>query len=307
MVTKGGIFMKKLDLKKINFKSLAMDALVVGTGIAIAAFAITSILKPNGLVMGGITGTSLLVEKMTGVNYTYIYFALSICVLLSTFFLLGKREALKIIVLSLLFPPVLILFSQRPFNFVQGDMMLAAIYFGLINGIGCGLILKRGFSSGGTDSIAKILHAKLFPFISLSQILLTIDTVIITASAFVFDRNVALYAILTQVVFMKTLDVVMFGIGNKLVKIEVISTQYEEISRYILKEIKRGVSMYDVVGAYTNESKTKIVTVCSPREMMLIKRFIAHLDPDVFVCVVPVSAVWGVGKGFEDLADENGI
>ncbi|AHM57570.1 hypothetical protein EAL2_808p00630 (plasmid) [Peptoclostridium acidaminophilum DSM 3953] len=299
--------MEKQSNKKINFKSLAMDALAVGSGTAIAAFSTASILKPNGLVMGGVTGTSILVEKMTGINYTYIYFALSICVLISTFFLLGKREALKIIVISLLFPPVLIFFSQRPFNFVEGDMMLAAIYFGIINGVGCGIILKRGFSFGGTDTIAKILHAKVFPFISLSQILLTIDTVVITASAFVFDRNVALYAILTQVIFMKTLDTVMFGAGNKLVKIEVISAHYDEISRYILKEIKRGVSMYDVVGAYTNESKTKVVTVCSPRDMILIKRFIAQLDSDVFVSVVPVSAVWGRGKGFEDLADEKGM
>jgi len=297
----------RVSIGNVNWKGMVLDAGAVGTGSAMVAFATSSILKTNGLVIGGITGASIIAEKVTGIDYTYIYYALSICILLSALFFMGRREALKIAALSVFFPAVLIVFSQRQFNFVEDDLMLASIYFGLIYGVGSGIILKRGFSFGGTDTIAKMLHVRVFPFISLSQILLAIDTVVIVASAFVFDRNIALYAILTQVVFMKTLDVVMFGIGSKLVKIEVISTHYGDISRYVLEEIKRGVSMYDVIGGYENESRVKTVTICSPREMMLIKRFIAKHDPDAFVNVTTVSAVWGRGKGFEDLSRDSSI
>lgn len=297
----------KVNIGSVNWKGVALDAAAVGTGSAMVAFATSSILKTNGLVIGGITGASIIAEKVTGIDYTYIYYALSVCVLLCALLFMGRREALKIAALSIFFPAVLIVFNRSPFSFVEGDMMLASIYFGLIYGVGSGIILKRGFSFGGTDTIAKMLHVRVFPFISLSQILLAIDTVVIAASVFVFDRNIALYAILTQVVFMKTLDVVMFGIGSKLVKMEVISARYEEVSRYVMSEIKRGVSMYEVIGGYEHESRVKVVTVCSPREMMLIKRFIAKLDPDVFVNVTPVSAVWGRGKGFESITDESGI
>lgn len=297
----------KVSINNVNWKGLALDAAAVGTGSAMVAFATSSILKTNGLVIGGITGASIIAEKVMGIDYTYIYYALSVCVLLCALMFMGKREALKIAALSLFFPAVLIVFNRSPFSLVEGDMMLASIYFGLIYGVGSGIILKRGFSFGGTDTIAKMLHVRVFPFISLSQILLAIDTVVIAASAFVFDRNIALYAILTQVVFMKTLDVVMFGVGSKLVKIEVISTRYEDITRYVLEEIKRGVSMYDVIGGYENESRVKAVTICSPREMMLIKRFIAKHDPDAFVNVMTVSAVWGRGKGFEDLTVDSSI
>nr|WP_207706837.1 YitT family protein [Alkaliphilus pronyensis] len=268
------------------------------------AFAITSILKPNGLVSGGVTGISIMLDKLTGIKYTYIYYTISILIFISAWLTLGRREAKKILLLSIIFPLILILFETLDVSFIRNDTMLASVYFGIIGGIGCGLVLKRGFSTGGTDTVAKIFHYRIAPFISISQILLCIDVFIILASAFIYDENIALYAVLAQIVMMKSIDVVLFDFGSKYVKIEVISDKNNEIADYIMNNIRRGISTYEIKGGYTNLTREKLVSVCSPRESMLIKRFISVTDSDAFVNVLPVMGVWGNGIGFESVIEE---
>ncbi len=292
-------------MKKINdFQRLVFDFAYLGLGCALLAFAITSILQPNGLITGGITGISIIAGKLIGIKYTYLYYVLSVVVLTSAWILMGKREAGKIILLSIFFPIMLIFFDTMKFAFIENDMFLASIYYGMIGGAGCGLVLKRGYSMGGTDTIAKILHHKVFPFISISQLLLGIDVVIIMVSAFVYDRRIALYAILTQLVMMKGIDLVLFGFGSKNVKIEIISNHTDQMTDYIMNTIGRGISTYEITGGYTNNTKQKIMSICSPREVMLIKMHIAKVDPDAFVNVLPVISVWGKGIGFESLLEE---
>lgn len=289
---------------KKDFKTFAVDMAYITAGSATLAFAITAILEPNQLVTGGITGISILLDRVLGIPYTLFYYALSLMTLLATYLLLGKYEARKILLLSVLMPTVITLFSFIDFNLTENDLFLASIYYGVVGGIGAGLILKRGYSSGGTDSIGKIVHKKWYPYISISLIITTIDVCIVGVSILVYDIRVALYALITQFIFMKVVEAVLFGMGSKLMKLEIISDAQEEMEDFILHEIKRGVSKYSIIGGYTNQVKTKIVTICSPRESMLIKQHIARLDKAAFVDILPVSSVWGEGLGFSSLDDE---
>lgn len=288
-------------MNSLEVKNKVFDFIFVTMGCILVAFSITSILKPNELVAGGITGISIITEQITKISYAYIYYFLSLLVLMAAYFTLGKREAVKIVTLSVTFPMILIIFERVNFAFIENDRILASIYFGIICGVGTALILKRGFSQGGSDTIAKILHNKLFPFISLSEILLCIDGVIIISSAIIYDKEVALYAIISQLIFMKVVDTVLYGFSSKKVKVEIISENHEAISNYILTNIKRGISTYEIKGGYMNMVRLKIVTICSPRESMLIKMFISNQDSNAFVNVLPVTSVWGKGLGFESL------
>jgi uncharacterized membrane-anchored protein YitT (DUF2179 family) len=291
-------------LKKNDLNKSAMDFLFVAIGSILIAFAITSILKPNGLITGGITGISIILEKLIHIKYTYIYYVLSILVLGVAWISMGKREGLKIITMSIIFPFVLIVFERINFCFIRNDMMLASVYFGLICGIGSGLVLKRGYSMGGSDTIAKILHHRIFTFVSISEILLCIDGILIASSAIVYNLNTALYAIISQIIVVIMIDTVMFGFGSKKVKLEIISNHHKDITEYIIHSIKRGVTSYEVKGGYKNLARLKLLTICSPRESMLIKRYIAQIDPDAFVDVLPVISVWGKGVGFDSLSGE---
>lgn len=291
-------------MKKIKLNKNVMDFLFVGIGSILIAFAITSILKPNELITGGITGISIMLEELIHIKYTYSYYVLSILVLAVAWVSMGRREGIKIITMSIIFPFVLIVFERFNFCFIRNDMMLSSVYFGLICGIGAGLVLKRGYSMGGTDTIAKILHHRIFTFVSISDILLCIDGILIASSAIVYNLNTALYAIISQIIVAIMIDTVMFGFGSKKVKLEIISNHHKDITEYIIYSIKRGVTCYEVKGGYKNLALLKLLTICSPRESMLIKRYIAQIDPDAFINVLPVISVWGKGVGFDSLSGE---
>lgn len=280
------------------------DIIYVLVGSVILAIAITSILKPNGMITGGITGFSLVVEKAFGINYTIIYYILSLSVLLLTRVTMGRTEAGKIMVFSVFFPVVLIVFSRFNMNITQNDLFLASVYYGIMAGGATGLILKGGFSSGGTDTIAKIINRKLFRFMSISLIIAALDMGVIFIAAFIFDTRIAMYGLLTQIVAMKAIDIVLFGFSSKVVKLEIISEKESEIEAFILGSMRRGISKYNIVGGYTNLNRVKLITLCSPRESILIRDFIAKTDAKAFVSVLPVNTVWGEGIGFDRLNDE---
>jgi len=231
---------------------------------------------------------------------------MSILILIFTYIIVGKAEVKKIIILSIVFPASLVLFEQifeglNNFNFTEGDLFLSSVYYGIIAGIGCGFFFKRGFSSGGSDTIAKVIHHKWLPFVSISQLVSVIDIFVIGISVIVFDLRTALYAILTQIVFMKSLEVVLYGFGSNLLKLEIISRKEKFLEEYILNEIHRGITKYNIVGGYSKEERIKLVTVCSKRESMLIRQKIAEIDQNAFVTVTSIASVWGAGVGFDSI------
>jgi len=291
--------------KESKLRVWTTDAAYLLLGMSFLAFAISAILEPNHLITGGITGISLVLAQVLGVPYPWLYYALSLSTLLVTFLSLGGREARKIVLLSVLFPLVLMVFSHIRFNLTENDLFLASVYYGVVAGLGVGLILKRGYSSGGTDSLGKIIHKRLYPFISVSLIITCMDVCVVIASMVIYDLKVALYALITQFVFLKSIEVVLYGLGSSMMKLEIISNAQDEIEQFILHTIKRGVSKYQIVGGYTNQERIKLVTICSPRESMLIKQFIARVDEGAFVSILAVSSVWGLGLGFSPLSDED--
>ena len=282
-----------------------MDYIVVYIGCLIQAFSIVCILRPNNLTVGGITGLSLTIGKIFNMNYTYIYYAICLLILVAARMVLGMREVKKIILLSTTYPVILILVNQVKFNFLHDtpDKILICIYYGIFMGIGTGLVLKRGFSQGSSDTVAKILHKKLFSFMGISQVLLCIDITILLISGFVFGRTAVLYAIIMQMVYSKTISVVLFGFGSSLVKVVIISSHLDKISTFMSDIINRGYSIGYVYGGHNHVKRKKIISVCSLREAMLIKDFITKVDEDAFINIVPTISAWGKEDGLQNLKE----
>ena len=282
-----------------------IDYIVVYIGCLIQAFSIVCILRPNNLTVGGITGLSLTIGKIFNMNYTYIYYAICLLILVAARMVLGMREVKKIILLSTTYPIILILVNQIKFNFLHDtpDKILICIYYGIFMGIGTGLVLKRGFSQGSSDTVAKILHKKLFSFMGISQVLLCIDITILLISGFVFGRTAVLYAIIMQMVYSKTISVVLFGFGSSLVKVVIISSHLDKISAFMRDTINRGYSIGYVYGGHNHIKREKIISVCSLREAMLIKDFITKVDEDAFINIVPTISAWGKEDGLQNLKE----
>lgn len=288
-----------MDNKKKNFIRKALTVLL---GASIGSFGITGIMRPNGLTYGGVTGLANLLSNYIAVPYSLIYYAFSMIVVLIVWLTLGFKEVKKIIVMSFAYPIMMFVFEMSGIQLLDGgDTFLSVIFLGVAFGIGNGITFQGGFSSGGTDSIAKVLKYKLFPYLGLAQIGFGVDFVIVCVSAAVFGINTALYALITMFIAMKFTDAVMYGMTVKLVELSIITRIPDELSQYVIKDLGRGVTSIDIVGEYTGEHKKQLKILCSPRESFLIKRFLADNAPESFVSVLPVNSVWGVGKGFQDI------
>lgn len=293
--------MERFSVKKIN-KTLR-DMLIVYLGCIIQAFAITCILRPNNLVVGGITGVSLSLSKVVDINYTYIYYFICMGILLNAWFILGRSEVKKIVLLSLTYPLILISMNRLSFNFMAEtqDKILICLYYGIFMGIGTGLVLRKGFSQGSSDTLAKILHKKVFTFMEFSQVLLMLDISILLLSAFTFGKTAVLYAIIMQVVYTRTISLVSFGFGSSLVKVVIISDSLGEISDYILNTMQKSYSVGSVYGGHTGLKKDKVILVCSLKEAMFLKDHIKSIDGGAFINIVPTIAAWGKEDGLQNL------
>lgn len=291
-------------MDKIKINKLFNNMIYLTIGCIITAFSVNYILKPNGLITSGITGLAIILEKYMNINYSYIYYFMTFIILIVTYLLMGKKEIVKIIFLSVLYPTVLLVMQNYEFKFVENDLLLASIYFSIFYGIGVGMILRKGFSFGGTDTIARILNIKIFPSINVSYIMLVLDGIVIIIAAFAFGRNIALYSVISQLIVTRVCDYIMVGFGTKLYKLEIISCKYEEISKFIMLELGRGVTIFKVKGGYTNDEKIQIVSVCSPSQSVMIKKYIKEVDQTAFVKVMPIVSVWGKGSRFIDINEE---
>ncbi len=295
----------KEAIRKEKVKEWGIDWLFIIVGCALGAFSSICILIPNGLSSGGITGICRILQGPLGIDFSVLYYGFAFLILVVCAILLGFGEARKIVLLTVLYPGFLLLFERFNINLLEEkDIILAAIYCGVFGGVCSGLIFTRGYSFGGTDTIAKIIKKKLLPQVGLSKILLVIDAVIIISSGIFFGRNIALYALVTQIIFSRVVDYVMYGFDSKVVQLEIITEKHDEVAYFILHEIKRGVSNVKIIGEYTKLEREKIITLCSPRESMLIKQFVAKADKNAFVTVIRVETVWGAGVGFNELMDE---
>ena len=295
--------MSKAENKKIT--NTAVDIIFLIIACMAGAFSTTAVMIPNGLTCGGLTGIVRILQSFVEINFSVMYYALAIIIWIVVILTLGFKEAKKILVVTILYPAVLFVFELFDFQLLEEkDLILAAIFCGVFSGVCNGLVFWRGYSFCGTESIAKLIKKKWLPQVDISKILLFLDCIIIVIAAFIYGRNIALYALFTQFIASKMVDLIMYGFETKIVQLQIITSKSDEISRYIMEEISRGVSSYDMVGEYTGAHRKQLAVLCSPRESILIKRKLAEVDPKAFVSVMQVNTVWGYGKGFTDIEDE---
>lgn len=290
-------------IEKLSQNKILMDVVSVLLGTFLTAFAVSCIIVPNNLSTGGYTGLAIVLEKLTGVKYTYVYYIMSFTTLAMALIFLGKKAFLKIITLSIVFPTMLLLTNKMNYTFVSGDSFLVCVYFSLFYGVGGGLVLRRGFTFGGSDTFARILNKRVFKNVNISKMLLIVDAIIILIIGFTFGKDIALYALINHYLYIQVLDYFLFGFRAKLYKVSIISVKYEDISKFIFNNLKRGATIHNVVGAYTNQDKKMVSCICSPEQSAEIRRYLAENDESAFMEVSPIVSVFSTGVRFRALKD----
>lgn len=294
-----------MKAEKKNLHEFLADLFFLTIACSIGAFATTAVMLPNGLTSGGLTGIVRILQVFVPLDFSIMYYALAILILLVVIGLLGKQEGKKVLLVTMLYPPILVVFEQLSLELLdEKDVILAVIFCGVLSGVCNGLVFWRGYAFCGTESVAKIIKKKMLPHVDISKILLLLDSVIIIISAFMFGRNIALYALVSQFIGSKIVDVILYGFESEIVQMQIITSENEKVAKYIMEDINRGVSSYDIVGEYTGQHRKQLLVLCTPRESIFIRKYLAEVDPSAFVAVVQVNTVWGEGRGFTNMYDD---
>ena len=287
-------------------KKFIREAAIVLTSAFFGSSVQIFVMIPNGMTSGGMPGICRLITHFfPGLSYSLIYYALSMVVLIIAYFTMGKAEVRRIIALGFAYPIMLFIFERTGYVFLDSpDPFLAAVLIGVFYGIATGVGYIGGYSSGGTDTIARVIKYKLLNHVHTGDIQMAIDVAIIIISAFVFDTNVAMYAIITAVVAARVISAITIGYSGKHVQFDIIASDHEKeeaITEYVLTVVNRAVTSHISRGEYTKEERRTLSVICTPAESVKIKKFVAETDPQAFATIMPVTTVWG--KRFSDIQE----
>ena len=285
------------------FRSTVIVLLSAFFGSSVQIF----VMIPCGMTSGGMPGiVRLITHFFPQISYSVVYYTLSMLILILVFFTMGKAEVGRIIALAFAYPVMLFIFEKMDFELLDTpDPLLASLLIGVCYGLATGIGYIGGFSSGGTDSIARVIKFKLLNYVKVGDIQMAMDVTIILISAFVFNTNVAFYAVINAVVAAKVISMVMIGVGGRYVQFDIISSKPEEITEYVLNTVNRAVTSHVSRGEYTKQERRTLTVICTPNESIKIKKYVAEIDPDAFATMMPITTVWG--KRFSDIREVDNV
>lgn len=271
--------------------------LVVGT--ALMALAINIVYDPLGMVPGGFSGASILLEHLStrvikgGIPVWLFNLLLNIPVFLWGFFLKGKEYICKSLLTNLIFSAMLYLIPVC--SVTQQDFFLAAIVGGLLTGVGIGLVFSAGYSTGGTDLLGSLIQ-KFLPQYPVARILFALDAIVILAGALYFGVDKAIYAAVSVYLSSHIMDGILAGMKVSK-QVMIISTQYRQISEDILQQIDRGVTELKAKGAYSKLDRPALLCIVGRRQIGKLLKIIRQRDPSAFIVISDVREVLGEGFG----------
>ena len=290
---------------------LGKEYLLLTLGILIYVAGWTIFMIPNNLIGGGLTGVSSIIQYAVGIKMGYTYFVLNAILLVTAFVVIGANFGGKTIyaiilasvglnVLQDLIPAAIIETLS-----VQNGKLMSTIMGGILSGVGVGMSMSQGGSTGGTDIIALIVNK--YRNISPGRIILWIDAVIILSSLavpsytaegelvpFAEKITTVVYGLILITVNGYVIDLYLSG-SKQSVQLFIMSRKYEEIADAITKDIHRGVTVLPAVGWYTKKENHVLMVVTRKTDLNFLLKYIKTIDNDAFLSVSSVSGVYGNG------------
>lgn len=289
---------KQVAKRKIHWRIFLTDALLITIGSLCYAISVNIFTAYNAIAPGGLTGVATMVNHFTG----WPIGAMVLVINIPLFFLgskkIGHKFLIKTIITTLL-TSVLIDVTRLWLPVYGGEKILAALYGGVFSGLGLGLVFLRGGTTGGTDIIAKLINSK-WKHISMGRIILVIDALIVTASGLVF-RNVdsALYAMVTMFASSMIIDKLVYG-ADAAKTLMVISGRHQEISEQLMNKLRRGVTVLEASGGYTEAPKKMLMCTLRSHEVSKAYQLIRSIDSSAFIVVLEAGEV--LGEGFKAIS-----
>ena len=266
-------------------------------GCLISGMAYPLFLTPCGIAPGGLTGVGIICHHLFSWPVGTVSLVLNIPLFILSYRQMGPVFAFRSLIAMTLFS---LSIDILPFAPMTEDPLLATLFGGILLGVGLGMIMRGGATTGGTDMMARLLH-KHISFLSVGVLLFAMDFIVIVAAALFIGANEALYAIIDIYASSKMIDAVLIGLtADKACFI--ISDAWEKVSERILTEMNRGATQLKARGAWSKEERPVVMSVVSRNELSTIKKIVQEEDESAFMFVT--EAYEALGEGFSSFRDE---
>lgn len=286
-------------LKKINWKALLTDLLFIFGGSVCYAVAIGMFSDPNDIAPGGLTGVAILLNYLFDwIPVGVATIVMNVPLLIVSWFVLSKYMVVRTlwgILLSSVLTDVLTPYVSGLFLVSDGrNPLLVCIFGGALLGLGVGLIMRRGGTTGGSEIISRLLEKK-YPHMSVGTLILGVDAIVITLSAVVYGRvEQALYAVVFVFVGSQIIDRVVYG-GRSGKMVMIMSKKQPEITEAIMHKVNRGVTLLKSQGGYTGQDQNTMLVAVRKDEVFRLRKTVFDIDPDAFLMMLTTDEVRGLG------------
>lgn len=282
---------------KLYFKH---ELLIELAAAAMMALGIRVFAAPNMIVSGGVSGISSVLFVLFGLPIGVTSFLINVPLLLLGWRKLGQRfiiRTLRMVALTSLTTDMI--FARIPSYY--GEKLLVSLFAGLFLGIGLGLVLMRGDSTGGTDIIVKLIQKK-YPHFSLGNLVMVTDALVVSMAALAYQNiDTILYGAIMIYVSGVVIDRMIAGSDmRKLVLI--VTSKQEQVTQTILTDLDRGVTVLHGEGGYTKNNVAVLLCVVENRQVFKLKQLVYNVDERAFIIIA--NAVETFGKGFKRLSSE---
>lgn len=280
-------------------KQSVTNLIIMIVGNLSLALGISLFILPHGIINGGTSGISLIVEALFGIDPAIIIFVLCWFLFFIGLIVLGKDFALKTLLSTFLYPGFVALFTNVDY-FVNlsreiANPLLATLAGAVLVGFGMGMVYRNGGSTGGVDVI-NLMFKKYFG-IKLSISTFVIDTIIITIGLISLSLESALYGILCVLLTSYVIERITIS-GTSSYMAHIISDKALEINEYLNKVLERGTTLIKASGGISGNEKTVIEVVFNEKEYYDIKKNIYLIDENAFLSIYKTINTYG--NGFEE-------
>ena len=267
-------------------------------GCILGGLAYPLFLVPNNIAPGGLTGVATILNYLFGLPVGVTSLVLNLPLFVIGYRSMGRVFAFRSLIATILFSLAI---DAIKVPAMSEDVLLGSIYGGILLGLGLGLILRGGATTGGSDMIARMVH-KAAPFVSVGMFLFFVDFLVIVGAGIFLGMQQALYALICIFVSSKAVDMVMVGL-NTAKACYVITDQYQAVSSRVLSEMERGVTLLTAKGGFSGREKPVVLCVLTSAELAQLKNIVQQEDMNAFMFVT--QAHEAMGEGFSKLGGEN--
>ncbi|MGG7059433.1 YitT family protein [Clostridium nigeriense] len=275
-------------------KHMVLDFILIFAGCIIASLGVNLFLVNAQLLSGGATGVALILQYLYNIPSGITVFLINIPLFFVSYKMLNKKFTLYSAV-GMISLSISLMITKPLSSLVRvDDILLYCIYGGFLSGLGYGLVFLRNGSTGGTDIITMVVRKKYSNF-EIGKLSFGLNCIIVFIGALIFGLPKALYTLISMFVQGIVVDKVINGFNSKKLLL-ILTEKEEEIIKYVIKDMNRGVTSLVAEGEYTHELKKMLYIAVTSSQMVHLKNKILRIDPKAFITIIDVSEV--NGKGF---------